>query len=43
MNANNSSLIQAQNYMMEHFFKGNENTFGKYSYSNYLKAIKELS
>lgn len=43
MNANQCSKSQAKEYMEEHFFKNNKDTFGQYTYSNFLKAVNELS
>ncbi|MEA0552984.1 hypothetical protein U1P98_04570 [Lysinibacillus irui] len=43
MNANQCSVLLAKEYMEEHFFKNNIDTFGKYTYSNFLKAVKEIS
>lgn len=42
MNAHNCSLNQARDYMIDHFFKGNPRTFGKYTYSNFAEAVKEF-
>lgn len=43
MKAKNCSLLQAQDYIVEHFFKGDTDTFGKHTYSNFIKAIQEIS
>lgn len=43
MNAHNCTLTQAQNYMLDHFFKGNICTFGKHTYDNFLNAVNEYS
>lgn len=43
MNEHNCSLKQAQDYMMDHFFKGNIYSFGTYTYSNFVKAVQEFS
>lgn len=39
MNAKECSIEEAQKYLLVHFFGGNVNSYGKYSYSNYLKAV----
>ena len=41
--ARSCSLEQAQDYMVNHFFKNNNDVDGKDSYSNFLKAIEILS
>lgn len=43
MNAKQCSLVQAKDHMEIHFFKRNVQSFGKYTYSNFSKALKELS
>ena len=37
------SLVGAQEYMVKHFFKGDINSFGKYSSGNFLKSVEELT
>ena len=37
------SLEQAQDYMVNNFFKNNNDVYGKDSYYNFLKAIEILS
>jgi hypothetical protein len=34
------SLEEAREYMFEHFFKGNKDTFGEYSYYHFLQAAE---
>ncbi|MER2172800.1 MAG: hypothetical protein ABS938_19465 [Psychrobacillus psychrodurans] len=41
--ARSFSLKQAQDYMVNNFFKNNDDVYGKDSYSNFLKAIEILS
>lgn len=43
MNAKQCSLVQAKDHMEIYFFKRNVQSFGKYTYSNFLKAVEELS
>jgi len=43
MNAKQCSLALAKEYMEIHFFRRDVHSFGKYSYSNFLEAVKELS
>ena len=43
MNAKQCSLLQAKDHMEIHFFKSDVQSFGKYTYSNFLDAVKELS
>ncbi|MEK4486329.1 hypothetical protein MHH81_12175 [Psychrobacillus sp. FSL H8-0484] len=43
MNARNCSLETARTFMFDQFFKGNKDTFGTYSYSNFLKAFEGFS
>ncbi|WP_313894863.1 hypothetical protein [Psychrobacillus sp.] len=40
--AKSFSLEQAQDYMVNHFFKNNYNIYGKDSYCNFLQAIDIL-
>lgn len=41
--ARSFSLEQAQGYMVNYFFKNNNEVYGKDSYCNYLQAIEILS
>ncbi|WP_342598282.1 hypothetical protein MHB48_11915 [Psychrobacillus sp. FSL H8-0483] len=43
MNARNCSLETASTIMFDQFFKGNKDTFGAYSYRNFLKAFEGFS
>ncbi|SOC42941.1 hypothetical protein [Ureibacillus acetophenoni] len=43
MNAKQCSLVQAKDHMELHFFKRDVLSFGEYTYSNFMEAVKDLS
>lgn len=43
MNSKQCSLVQAKDHMEIHFFKRNVKSFGEYTHSKFLEAVKELS